>query len=571
MKRNQGSQWKEGDDPREMPRMDGIWQEEETTRQTRDPREEEHDSDMVTLRPETRPQVVREEGGTPGIEATTHTVGLAGRGRRRLLALCGGVITLAALFVVFCGLAMQPAGKGEDGEQGAQGVQGEQGVQGVQGIQGLPGPQGPRGPQGEAGLPGAPGAKGDTGETGAPGEPGTPGKSAYEIYCEQYGYTGSEAEWMAEVHDRLSRYSSEEIYAMAEACTVTVESFRQTQTASVKSLTRGAGFFMDSHGLILTAYRVIDGATEIQVTMPDSAVYEVTGVVAIDRERDLAVIRISSSREMPCLPFETAGVAAGETLYAVGGAQDGEQGVFVWGVAATGVTVTDLADTASAAAGAGVDNFLYTSSLPLGNIGAPILNTYGRVVGIVTGSDGQGGGLHRATYIGEAASLDMTFERSVADFFNDTEYYRTKWMEEKVREMESNNTMKAADLIDVPGQTFGGTTRKDDPDYYSFEIGGSETVDFTLLYTVDTTDFYYPILIPATGSNMELTWTRLETEEESGRIFGTRVTLSPGIYYLAVNGHYSDLETGYALYTYWRPISERESFAYDVTFEDAVR
>jgi hypothetical protein len=49
------------------------------------------------------------------------------------------------------------------------------------------------------------------------------------------------------------------------------------------------------------------------------------------------------------------------------------------------------------------------------------------------------------------------------------------------------------------------------------------------------------------------------------------VTLSPGIYYLAINGHYSDVETAYGLYTYWRPVSQRETFAYEVTFEDAVR
>ena len=51
---------------------------------------------------------------------------------------------------------------------------------------------------------------------------------------------------------------------------------------------------------------------------------------------------------------------------------------------------------------------------------------------------------------------------------------------------------------------------------------------------------------------------------------GTRVILQPGIYYIAVNGHYSDIESVYSLYTYWRPVSEQADFAYDVTFEDAL-
>ena len=585
-------------DPRVSPSVEGIWA--ETPQNQEDLPQESLQADRrgtadVTVRGEMRPQVADTGDGTrrrksKRSEETSeerlferHSLSY---GKRRILAMCGALAVLAVMFVVFCGVAMQPQ-NGEGGSlQGAQGVQGVQGVQGQQGVQGVQGPEGPRGPQGEKGETGAKGDKGDRGdpgetgaqglqgekgEDGAQGEQGIPGKSAYESYCEQYGYTGSEEEWMEEVHDRLSRYTSEEIYAMSEACTVTVEAFRTSRTAAVKSLSKGAGFFIDTQGLILTAYHVIDGATEIRVTMPDSAVYEVMRVVAFDKERDLAMIRIGANRETPCLTPETQGVVPGETLYAVGGVQDGDEGFFVWGVAASGVTVSE---TETAAADGEVDRFRYSCSLPLGNSGAPILNTYGRVVGIATGIDGQASGLHTATYIGEASALDMTYDSEVEDFFADTEYYRTKWMEEKLREMENNNTMKAADFIDVPGQTFGGVTRKDDPDYYSFEIKGGEAVDFTVLYSVDTTDFYYPILIPATGSNIELTWTRLETADGGAggtRVYGARMTLNPGIYYVAINGHYSDMETAYGLYTYWRPQSERDAFAYEVSFEDAVR
>ena len=567
-------------EPDDTPRMDGIWEEEPRDAQPPQGAPEESAAEtngapragMVTVRPEMRPRVVeaKRRGQAPEADEANdkkQTRGM-GYGRRRFLALCGGIITLAAMLVIFCGLSMQPR------NGGGVGTRGESGAQGEQGLQGLQGPAGPQGPQGEAGQQGAEGAPGEKGEAGAPGEPGAqgeqglPGKSAYESYCEQFGYTGSEEEWLAEVHDRLSRYTSEEVYALAESCTVSIEAFRESDTAAVRSIGKGVGFFIASKGLIMTAYHVIDGATDIRVTMPDSAAYEVTRVVAFDRERDLAVIHIGIARDMPYLTFATEGVAAGETLYAVGGAQGSDEGVFVWGVAATGVAAASTVDVSTAAEG-DPHQFLYTSSLPLENSGAPILNTYGQVVGIVTGRDEETEGLHRATYIGEAAALDMTYDSTVQDFFVDTEYYRTKWMEEKVREMENNNTMKAADLIDVPGQTFGGATRRDDPDYYSFEIKGEETVDCTMLFSVDTTDFYYPILIPAVDSNVELSWTRLETAE--GRVYGARVTLTPGIYYVAVNGYYSDVETVYALYSYWRPLSEREAFAYEVTFEDAVR
>jgi hypothetical protein len=288
-------------------------------------------------------------------------------------------------------------------------------------------------------------------------------------------------------------------------------------------------------------------------------------VVAFDRERDLAILRIGTSRTLPYLTLETEGVTPGETVYAIGGVQGSTDGVFAMGVAASGAS----ADGASRE----TTSFRYTCALPNGNGGAPILNAYGRVIGGAsrgaTDEDEGSEDLRTAAYIGGLEALDVTYDSTVQDFFEDTEYFRVKWMEEKQREMENNNTMKATDYIDTPGQTFVGTARKDDPDYFSFEVSGLESADVTLLYSVDTTDFYYPILIPASGTNIELSWVPLE--RDGSRIYCARVTLAPGIYYVAVNGHYSDRESAYGLYTYWRPLSQREAFAYEVSFEDAVR
>jgi hypothetical protein len=190
------------------------------------------------------------------------------------------------------------------------------------------------------------------------------------------------------------------------------------------------------------------------------------------------------------------------------------------------------------------------------------------VIGIVTRGYTEDGTLHTATHIGEAGHLDMTYDRTVTGFFEDTEYFDIKWMEEVCREMENNNTMKTADVMNARGQTFKGSVKKDDPDYFTFEITGSEPADFQMLFAVDTADFYYPILIPASGSNIELTWKQVEHGDTPA--YGACATLSPGIYFIAINGHYSDQATAYGLYTYWRPVSERASFAYEVTFEDAM-
>ena len=482
------------------------------------------------------PRIIPQQAGTDASFALSQ----APRTRLgKMAVLCGTLVALVALFVVFCGLTMNTGDTvGTTGAQGLRGEPGESGDRGEQGIQGIPGEQGPQG------------------DRGVQGEPGTPGKSAYEIYCEQYGYTGSEAEWMSVVHERLSMQTSQEIYALAEACTVTVEAFRGDV-----SLCKGSGFFMDPTGLIMTAYHVIDGATRIKITMPDSAVYEVTHVAAFDQARDLAVIRIGTSRETPYLTFETEEIAPGETVYTFGSTLGGGDGIF-----SSGVVASKLLESASGATD--VLGFRYTGSISLQNSGAPILNARGQVIGIVTRGVEEGESLHSATYIGEAMHLDMTYNLPVAEFFDDTEYYRVKWFEEERREMENNNTMKVADAVDTSGLTFRGTVKKDDPDYYVFEITGKESADFSLAFFADTADFYLPVLIPAANTTVELSWE--EVAYGDGTVYAARATLAPGTYYIAVNGHYSDMETDYFLYSYWRPVSERNGFGYDIFFEDMI-
>lgn len=76
------------------------------------------------------------------------------------------------------------------------------------------GKDGATGAKGATGATGATGAKGDkgdtgaTGATGAKGDKGDAGESAYAAYCRVYGYSGSEAQWLADMAaGRLTQYT----------------------------------------------------------------------------------------------------------------------------------------------------------------------------------------------------------------------------------------------------------------------------------------------------------------------------------------------------------------------------
>ena len=79
-----------------------------------------------------------------------------------------------------------------EGQQGAQGDKGDQGIQGEKGDTGAQGIQGNQGIQGETGAA---------------------GKSAYEIYKETVGYSGTEAEWLDDLAN--GRLGTEEPYTVS--------------------------------------------------------------------------------------------------------------------------------------------------------------------------------------------------------------------------------------------------------------------------------------------------------------------------------------------------------------------
>ena len=141
-----------------------------------------------------------------------------------------------------------------------------------------------QGPQGEQGI---------QGEQGPQGEVGPKGKSTYELYCERYGYTGTEEEWAARMHEELVRLQPTEIYELAKEAVVSVEVYNDDG----EEIGGGTGFFIDDKGTLLTAYHVIDNAQSLKVRMFGDATYSVSKVVGFDKQRDLAILKIDISKK----------------------------------------------------------------------------------------------------------------------------------------------------------------------------------------------------------------------------------------------------------------------------------
>ena len=80
----------------------------------------------------------------------------------------------------------------------------------------------------------------------------------------------------------------------------------------------GSGFIFDKEGWVLTNAHVLGEYSAATVTLGGK--FEYSGrLVGIDRELDLAVIKIDAAGDLPTVPFgNSAIVAAGDGVFAIG-------------------------------------------------------------------------------------------------------------------------------------------------------------------------------------------------------------------------------------------------------------
>ncbi len=126
---------------------------------------------------------------------------------------------------------------------------------------------------------------------------------------------------------------------------------------------------------MVTNFHVIEGATSAVVKFPDGAFYFVEGVLAGDRDRDIAVLKIEASgKEFPFLPLgNSERVVVGEHVVAIGSPLAQEATV------SDGI-VSGLREEKEL----GRKVIQITAPISHGSSGGPLLNLRGEVIGITT-------------------------------------------------------------------------------------------------------------------------------------------------------------------------------------------
>jgi serine protease Do len=138
----------------------------------------------------------------------------------------------------------------------------------------------------------------------------------------------------------------------------------------------GTGIVFDSRGYIVTNFHVVEGVSNIQVSLSDERTM-VARMVAHDPKTDLAVIKIETSSPLPVIRFGTScDLMEAEPVAAIGNAY-GYEGTATRGIISALHRSVQVSDEQKY-----LDLIQTDASINPGNSGGPLLNIDGQVIGI---------------------------------------------------------------------------------------------------------------------------------------------------------------------------------------------
>lgn len=165
----------------------------------------------------------------------------------------------------------------------------------------------------------------------------------------------------------------------------------------------GSGFVYRADGIILTNAHVVRGADRVTVELSDGREFKNARVLGTDARTDIAVVKVEANNLPVAKLGDSSNVNVGDWAIAVGNP---------FGLAHT-VTVGVISAKAREVplSEAGPGDYLQTdASINPGNSGGPLLDIYGRVIGINNAIYSQSGG-----NIGIGFAIPINTAREIAD------------------------------------------------------------------------------------------------------------------------------------------------------------
>ena len=164
----------------------------------------------------------------------------------------------------------------------------------------------------------------------------------------------------------------------------------------------GSGVLADTSGLVVTNHHVIEGLTEVKVSLADRREFE-ADIVLRDPRTDLAVLKLRGAERLPAIDIgDSDNLQVGDLVLAIGNpfgvGQTVTQGI-VSALARTQVGVTDY------------QFFIQTdAAINPGNSGGALVDMTGRLIGINTAIFSRTGGSHGIGFAIPSAMVKVVVE-----------------------------------------------------------------------------------------------------------------------------------------------------------------
>ena len=156
---------------------------------------------------------------------------------------------------------------------------------------------------------------------------------------------------------------------------------------------------VSADGYILTNNHVVDGASDIEVSLKDKRQFKAK-VVGTDPRTDIAVLKIDATGLSSVTLGDSAKMRVGDIVLAIGDPFGIGETVTMGIVSATGRRSLDIEGAG------GYEDFIQTdASINPGNSGGALVNTRGQLIGINTAIISNGGGGNQG--IGFAVPINM--------------------------------------------------------------------------------------------------------------------------------------------------------------------
>ena len=165
----------------------------------------------------------------------------------------------------------------------------------------------------------------------------------------------------------------------------------------------GSGVIISGDGYIITNNHVIEGASEIQITLNDNRDFMAT-IVGSDEKADIALLKVKTDEQLPYIPFGDSDAArVGEWVLAVGNPFNLTSTVTAGIVSAKARDINE--------ADQNYQSFIQTdAAINPGNSGGALVNIHGELLGINTAITSQTG-----SYVGYAFAVPSNNARKIVE------------------------------------------------------------------------------------------------------------------------------------------------------------